>query len=335
MSSHTNSQTSKVLGALLGVHAGDSLGATLEFMPWSDVIGQYPKGLRDIIGGGAFRWSAGHATDDTDLTRAVLLAYLDSSKSNDPDFNIAKASAEYSLKWRDGDWPGRRKNSHPEDIGGATDTGLHNYKISRDTTTSGAGPDNAGNESLMRCIPTGLFGANSEERVRESMAISEFTHDDERCTVACAAYNEIVAALVDGKSAREAVEIGKSIALDLHGEDVAAAISQGEKMDVEKMANEGPENHGFSPTGYVLDSLKVSVAAVLDTRGLEDVLVDVVRLGGDADTNGAIAGGLLGARDGVEGIPERWLEVLQFREQFEEVAREILRVQQVGKKRGR
>lgn len=327
MSPPTNPRTSKVLGALLGVHAGDSLGATLEFMPWSDVIREYPSGLRDIIGGGPFSWPAGHATDDTDLTRAVLLAYLDRSKSNDGGFNIAQAAAEYALKWRDGDWPGRRKGSWPDDIGGATSTGIHRYKDSRDTTTSGAGPDNAGNGSLMRCIPTGLFGAGSEKRVAESMAISEFTHDDERCMVACAAYNEIVAALVEGKDAVEAVEIGKSIALDLQGEDVAAAIEKGEKMDVEKMANEGPENHGFSPTGYVLDSLKISIAAVLDKRGLEDVLVDVVRLGDDTDTNGAIAGGLLGARDGVEGIPGRWLEVLQFREEFEEVAREILRLQ--------
>ena len=35
----------------------------------------YPDGLRDIVGGGPFCWPAGHATDDTDLTRAVLLAY--------------------------------------------------------------------------------------------------------------------------------------------------------------------------------------------------------------------------------------------------------------------
>jgi ADP-ribosylglycohydrolase len=58
------------------------------------------------------------------------------------------------------------------------------------------------------------------------------------------------------------------------------------------------------------------------------VLVDVVRIGGDSDTNGAIAGGLLGARDGIENIPERWLERLQFREEFEEVTRRILQLQE-------
>ena len=106
----TSPQTSKVLGALLGVHAGDSLGATLEFTPWSEIIQHHPNGLRSIIGGGPFSWPAGHATDDTDLTRAVLLAYLSRAQSRSADFNVAQAAAEHALKWRDGDW----SNIHTE-----------------------------------------------------------------------------------------------------------------------------------------------------------------------------------------------------------------------------
>ena len=76
--------------------------------------------------------------------------------------------------------------------------------------------------------------------------------------------------------------------------------------------------------------MKLAIAAILDPRSFEDVLVDVVRIGGDTDTNGAIAGGLLGARDGIEKIPERWLEKLQFRKEFEEVALRILGSQHGG-----
>lgn len=65
-----------IAGGLLGVHAGDSLGATLEFRPWAEIRRQYPDGLREIVGGGTFGWPAGAATDDTDLTRAVLRGYL-------------------------------------------------------------------------------------------------------------------------------------------------------------------------------------------------------------------------------------------------------------------
>ena len=37
-------------------------------------------------------------------------------------------------------------------------------------------------------------------------------------------------------------------------------------------------------------------------------LIDTVNRGGDADTNGAITGALLGAYWGEEGIPEEWRE---------------------------
>jgi len=331
---NSTSTLSKTLGALLGVHAGDSLGATLEFAPWSEIIRKYPNGLRDIIGGGPFSWPAGHATDDTDLTRAVLLAYHARAQelhNYGPEaassFDIAKASADYAVKWNDGDWPGRKKGSRPEDIGGATDTGIHKYKRCKDAAKSGAGHGSAGNGSLMRCIPTALFTGTPEKRVRESMCISAFTHNDPRCTVACAAYNEIVAALIEGRDVREAVEVGKSVALDLECPAVADAMAEGERLKLAKVASEGPREHGFTPSGFVLHSLTIAIAAVLDERSFEDVLVDVVRLGGDADTNGAIAGGLVGAREGVEGIPERWREKLQFGKEFKDLASEILEVQ--------
>lgn len=335
MSSSNDLRISRTLGALLGVHCGDSLGATLEFKPWSQIIRQYPNGLREIVGGGTLNWPIGHATDDTDLTRAVLLAYRDYEENKQAEsmhlleeFNIAKAAAEYSLKWNEGDWPGRKKGTRPIDIGNATRTGLQHYKRLKNPAKSGAGIGSAGNGSLMRCIPTGLF-ASGDRRQNESIALSEFTHNDQRCTVACAAYNEIVAALVNGKTPQEAVEIGKTVADDLDCAKVTDAIKEGETLPLAKIANEGPRGDiAVSASGYVLNSLKLSIAALLDLRSFEDVLVDVVRIGGDSDTNGAIAGGLLGARDGIEKVPERWLEKLQFRKEFEEVAMRILQLQQ-------
>ena len=316
----TTPQLSKVLGALLGVHAGDSLGATLEFMSWSRIKELHPRGLRDIVGGGPFSWPAGHATDDTDLTRAVLLAYRDQHKhyagKAKGDFDVVKSAADYSLAWDD---------TEPRDIGMATAIGLSNYRSSRNYATSGAGPNRAGNGSLMRCVPTALFSPTREACIRESMAISAITHNDVRCTVSCAAYNEIVAALVRGSSVADAIELGVQTASDLECPSVVEAIQRGKSLSIRTTAAEGPGSDlPDSTSGFVLQSLRVAIAALLDDRSLEDVLVDVVRIGGDTDTNGAIAGGLLGARDGVEAVPARWREVLQFNEEFVEVATAIL-----------
>jgi ADP-ribosyl-[dinitrogen reductase] hydrolase len=63
-----------------------------------------------------------------------------------------------------------------------------------------------------------------------------------------------------------------------------------------------------------LDALLATHAAVflfMQGRGFEDVVVDAINLGGDADTIGAMAGSLAGAADGLPSIPGRWLARLE------------------------
>ncbi|KAF4443730.1 hypothetical protein F53441_11372 [Fusarium austroafricanum] len=315
---------SRVIGALLGVHAGDSLGATLEFKPHFQIASEYPRGLRAIVGGGPFRWSPGHATDDTDMTRGVLLAYRDYTAGDD----VARLAGDYFINWFRGDWPYRRPGSRPEDIGGATFQGLQKFKETRDPDRAGAGEGNAGNGSLMRCIPTGLFQPDPEKLIEESQRISKITHDDKRCTVSCAAYNMIVSKLIDQVNPTEAIEAGLKVAETLEGTSgpVYQAIELGKSLNIATMAEKGPPSELKGRCGgYVLESLSLAIAAALDNRSLEDIVVDVVRIGWDTDTNAAIAGGILGARDGATAIPVQWRSVLQFGDEFETTALKILR----------
>ncbi|HEX6198102.1 MAG TPA: ADP-ribosylglycohydrolase family protein [Jiangellaceae bacterium] len=311
------SRADRTAGALLGVHAGDALGATLEFHSWSRIRDLYPDGLTDIVGGGPFDWPAGHATDDTDLTRAVLLAYLE------PGDDVVAVAADAMLDWLDGQWPGRVAGQRPRDIGAATSSGLERYRSTRDPRAAGAGIGRAGNGSLMRCIPTALAVHDRERRIRESIEISAITHDDPRCTAACAVYNEIAATLLGGAVPADAVHAGRETAAELGSADVAAAIQHGQELDLRLMAATGEIPLPDGGAGYVLDSLTLAVAAALDRRSFPNVLVDVIRLGNDTDTNGAIAGGLLGARDGVDAIPTRWIAVLQFAAEFSSAAERL------------
>jgi ADP-ribosylglycohydrolase len=304
----------RVAGGLLGVHAGDALGATVEFSSWEAIRSRYPDGVTEIVGGGPFGWPPGHATDDTDLTRAVLLAYLS------PGDDVVRAAADNMLRWLDGDWPDREPGNAPRDIGGATLAGLVRYRRTGDPRASGAGTGRAGNGSLMRCLPTALAVGERDRRVRESMEISAVTHDDPRCTVACAAYNEIAAALLAGAGSADAVDAGRDTAVALGGPGVADAIGYGRALRPAMLARTGETHLADDAAGFVLDSLSLAVAAVLDDRPLPEVLVDIVRVGMDTDTNGAIAGGLLGVRDGVGAIPDRWLARLQFAAEFTDAA---------------
>jgi hypothetical protein len=56
---------------------------------------------------------------------------------------------------------------------------------------------------------------------------------------------------------------------------------------------------------------------LLATDSFEEALSEVVNLGGDTDTAGAILGAMAGAYYGVDAIPQRWLDGLQNREGIE------------------
>ncbi|KAL2193971.1 ADP-ribosylation/Crystallin J1 [Corynascus similis CBS 632.67] len=356
MSQNGINRHERILGALLGVHAGDSLGATVEFQGWKNIKIDHPRGVRDIVGGGHFDWPPGHATDDTDLTRAVLLAYRDVAKLNhsqspkSPD--VVKLAAQHMVDWYDGrGWPDRAWGQRPCDVGGATARGLSKFKRTNDPRASGAGEGSAGNGSLMRCIPTALFQPDAAKSLTESVEISAVTHNDYHCTIACAAYNVMARALVDGRTPDEAWQAGKDAVAQVTSfldaalpgaahkvntaraaKKVEAAIDAGKSLvRVHDLAENGPKHAAnatkalpFAASGYVLESLTLAVAAMLDPRPLEDVLIDVVRFGQDADTNGAIAGGLLGARDGVHAIPLKWRDALQFGKEFAEITEYLL-----------
>src|SRR5215218_10557227 len=76
--------------------------------------------------------------------------------------------------------------------------------------------------------------------------------------------------------------------------------------------------------GFVVDCLEAAVACVVQGPSLEEVIVTLVNLGGEADTMAAVAGGAAGAYWGVQALPARWLDVLHQRERVECVAAQIV-----------
>lgn len=284
----------RILGGLLGLAAGDALGATVEFMP-PERIRRIHGFHREIIGGGPFDWRPGQGTDDTDLTWAVLSAYLDGPYTLD-------GAARNMLEWF---------HSRPPDIGGATRRALSRLERTGDPRTSGGtGEYSCGNGSLMRCLPTALVRADADLRRRELAEISAVTHAHVRCVDSCVAYGEAASALVDGAEAAEALAAAR--ALDLHPE-VQAALDCDPAAAVEEL----------STSGYVIDSLRCAAWAVQQNSSFEDVITALVNRGDDADTTGAIAGGLMGASTGAEAIPARWREQLEYRGKFTAAAPDL------------
>jgi ADP-ribosylglycohydrolase len=59
--------------------------------------------------------------------------------------------------------------------------------------------------------------------------------------------------------------------------------------------------------------------AYWNAKTFEDGLLSVVRAGGDADTNAAVACAILGAKFGFNSIPKEYVGGLIYKEQLEEV----------------
>lgn len=70
---------------------------------------------------------------------------------------------------------------------------------------------------------------------------------------------------------------------------------------------------GNGVTGYVHHTVPVCLHAWLRSpRAFRQAVGDVIMLGGDSDTTGAIVGALAGASSGESAIPREWLAIADF-----------------------
>jgi ADP-ribosylglycohydrolase len=70
--------------------------------------------------------------------------------------------------------------------------------------------------------------------------------------------------------------------------------------------------------------MEISLWCAQHEPNLERGLVWLASAGGDTDTNAAVAGGLMGARDGEEAIPARWLGAIAERERLVSLAERLV-----------
>jgi ADP-ribosyl-[dinitrogen reductase] hydrolase len=295
----------RVLGGLLGVAVGDALGATTEFMGAKAIQAKYGV-HREMIGGGVLQWRAGQPTDDTDQTLIVARAYAQGG-------DIVGRVGRGLLAWL---------KAGPSDIGGLTSTALRTLRQDGDPRSSGfkalkrTAGGGAGNGSLMRTLPIGLMETDRLRRLVMARRISEITHADERCVQACQVYGELVAYLLAGHTGRSAVlrvrKLMNELTYDLDHE-VYYALWVDPKTHVSALPT----------SGYVIDSLRCAVWAIQQPETAEDTLIDLVNLGHDADTTGAIAGGLLGVQWGPSAWPWRWVGKLETQVEVADLARRL------------
>ena len=75
--------------------------------------------------------------------------------------------------------------------------------------------------------------------------------------------------------------------------------------------------------GHTLLAMQVGLWSAVTPLGFESALRQIVEAGGDADTNGAVAGAVLGARYGASEIPQRWRHCVPGRRRIESLADDL------------
>ena len=276
---------SRYEGAILGVAIGDALGAPLEFMTADEISKKYGT-VRNMIGGGWLSVLPGEVTDDTQMTMAVAGGIL--ANPENPFSEIGKRF----IDWYD---------TEPKDIGNACRAAIYRAKtakanegekwweISRQLFAETHG-NTAGNGGLMRTIYPAMFYKKSAGNFAK--AIGEMTHSHPESDLAIFNYTTAISEILE---APEEIDVGWAKELVEHR---MRAVR-------ERLGGKDPK-----PSGYVIDSAVCAMNAIRDTSNFEDALIYAVNLGGDADTIGAITGGLAGAIYGAKEIPLRWINSL-------------------------
>lgn len=277
----------KIKGGLLGVAVGDALGGTLEFLTAEE--GQKMYGYHtEIIGEGVMDLKPGEVTDDTKMTIAVANGIIENPQSP------IESIGNHFVNWY---------NSRPKDIGQTCEEAIRRYiKIGNwnDVTLHVHNifdGKTAGNGTLMRCLPVALYYKNYEKLVEVTRAQSKMTHYDEKASEACILYNTIVYKYLNGE------EKEKAIIETVKGHET-----------YENIFSMNKEN--LNPSGYVVDTFQCALWCFINNSNVEDIICEAVNLYGDADTIGAIAGGLAGVYYGYNNIPERWRNKIILKEEL-------------------
>ncbi len=275
-------------GVMVGLAVGNALGVPGEGKSRESFRREFPDGLREIEAAERQRrW-------DDDTAQSVILAegLLDDPNLDRVDF------ASRLVRWA---------NENGRGIGNLTRRVLS--KLESGTPVEDAarevweedGLEPAGNGAVMRCAPVALrwrrSGHSLVEVTRESALV---THYDPRCVWSSVAFNGALALSLGGGSPDL-----EELARLLDGAGAPAAVGEAvRRVRGCALGDLGLDDR--DTMGYTLKAMQVGLWALQQLPDFETVLVEVVDAGGDTDTNGAVAGAVMGARVGLSGVPPRW-----------------------------
>ncbi|CAE7666712.1 unnamed protein product [Symbiodinium microadriaticum] len=318
---HTDLSTAelrdKIQGLLWGCALGDAVGLSTEFMDKAEAARSYPAQLSPasrVEDRHRKRWVQGDWTDDTDQMVTLLDAIVAGSGV------LQEATFAKGLKaWLRSGFP-ELGDSSGLGIGQTVKSVLENAafdvapSVAADVVWRETGCSLAANGAIMRCAAAALGCFWDEAVVRHNAVVSAaVTHADPRCLTSCVCIALILARLLAGHSTatlEQRRQLVLSVALQasehLDGGDVDELLRY---VDVAVDGLSALEL-GSGGIGYTYKPLGAAAWSFLHMDDFKTAIQAVSMEAGDADSNAAVAGALLGARLGYQNLPGDWLKEL-------------------------
>lgn len=307
-------------GAMVGVLCGDALGAPYETWDAERIKADFEirgglvpfayenpwaKDFPNLMGK---TFEAGRPTDDSDHT-AALAESLIAMKGVDQE-DIFKRLRHVVFGHVSPLWGGKAV--------GAGQTTRKMLRVDTWVESQALGSEGAfpSNGSLMRSTPMALFVAgNASSSASKIRTMSEVTHRHPVAGSCCVAYVSVMEALLGGLPPEDAIRVAQADLEHEHDDNNAEAV---ETLIGYRVQPRDPEK--WPGRGAAVITLHAALWALSNSEDFREGITRTVAIGGDTDTYGAVAGGLLGAHFGLQSIPQDWQDVLMGREKMIELA---------------
>ncbi len=296
-------------GLMLGVVVGNLLGLPVEGRSKGRVTKRYPLGVREIKPSETAKYMDDDPAQSVELAEALL-------EGGD----LPERFAARLCIWRqvNGRGMGRTTRQSIAQLEDGVPPPVAAYAVYR------AKGEHAPNGGIMRCAPVAIARWQQPELlVRDTADTCAVSHYAPASQWSCVIVNAATAILLSG-GAPDLQQLLAAAKADGCPDLVAEARATGVPTRFLENAARGRSsprdtewmrgNRGSN--GHTVMTMQAGLWAATTPLNFEEALVALVSSGGDTDTNGALAGAMLGARYGASAIPLRWLGYVMQRDRL-------------------
>jgi ADP-ribosylglycohydrolase len=311
---NTGIRIDKIIGLIYGTALGDCLGVQVEGVSKEDIIRRFPDGITGLPKHNCRGIHTGDWTDDTDQLILLMEIFTHNNMKFSPTMFASKL-----LNWRNhgfaelGDLAGMGMGQLTGRVLSKEYFLTDPYKAAKDAYRE-LGSNRAPNGAIMRCGIMAIVRDWSTAAINQA----KVTHAD--CL--CHASVWVTVAICRMLIINESVDYKKVL-------QIASSLITKNKSEWEKYTTiyecelsellYNLELSDMSKQGYTLKTLGAGIYALRciqekKTPDYKKIQLEIIQSGGDADTNAAVAGSILGAYFGYSALPVDWLDQLRHKD---------------------